>query len=275
MHLDPPESHALAAGAAAARSVEAEPPRVVSAQAGGLLGGEYLANEGKTLDVRDRVRARRGADRALIDEKHAIELPPDIASLEPETARRERVPRYDGIENVDDEAALAGAGDPRHARDETERKAHVDVLEVVLGDSLELDRAVVPALLFRHGRARPPAKEPFERFRFRGVRRARLLDRAAEEDLSAEAARTRAEVHEVIARADDIGIVLDDENGVAEIPEPPEHRDEPLVVGGVKPDRRLVEDVERVDEIRAEGVREIDALRLPPESVRVSLSRVI
>ena len=55
-----------------------------------------------------------------------------------------------------------------------------------------------------------------------------------------------------------------------------EHRDEPLVVGRVEPDRRLVENVERVDEIRAEGVREIDALRLPSrERARETVEREV
>ena len=55
--------------------------------------------------------------------------------------------------------------------------------------------------------------------------------------------------------------MLDDQHGVPLIAQLAQDRDEPLVVAGVQPDRRLVEYVQRVDERRTERRRKIDALR--------------
>ena len=57
-------------------------------------------------------------------------------------------------------------------------------------------------------------------------------------------------------------VVLDDEHGVAEVAKPLERRDQPVVVALVEPDRRLVEDVEHADELRADLRREPQPLRL-------------
>ena len=57
-------------------------------------------------------------------------------------------------------------------------------------------------------------------------------------------------------------VVLDDEHGVAEVAQPLERRDQPPVVALVEPDRRLVEDVEDADELRADLRREPEPLRL-------------
>ena len=57
--------------------------------------------------------------------------------------------------------------------------------------------------------------------------------------------------------------MLDDDHGIAEGGELAAELGEPRRVAGVKADGRLVEDVERADELGAELVGEVDALRLP------------
>ena len=57
-------------------------------------------------------------------------------------------------------------------------------------------------------------------------------------------------------------VVLDDDHGVAEVAQPAEQREQPVGVARVEPDGRLVEHVERVDQARAQGVGERDALGL-------------
>ena len=69
-------------------------------------------------------------------------------------------------------------------------------------------------------------------------------------------------VDEVIRDGDHVGVVFDDDHGVALIAELPKDRDQPLVVARVQADRRLVEHVERADQRRTERRREVDALRL-------------
>ena len=75
-------------------------------------------------------------------------------------------------------------------------------------------------------------------------------------------ARARAHVDEIVGRAHHLLVVLDDEHGVAEVAQPLERRDQPLVVALVEPDRRLVEDVEDADQLRADLGREPEPLRL-------------
>jgi len=64
----------------------------------------------------------------------------------------------------------------------------------------------------------------------------------------------------VVGGADYIGIVLDDEDGVAEVAEGFEDTDELGGVSGVEADGGLVEDVEGADEAAAEASGELDAL---------------
>ncbi len=62
--------------------------------------------------------------------------------------------------------------------------------------------------------------------------------------MAAEFAGTGAEVEEMVGGADDVGVVLDDEDGVAEVAEVLHDADEFGSVTGVEADRGLVENVE-------------------------------
>ena len=87
-----------------------------------------------------------------------------------------------------------------------------------------------------------------------------LGGRALGDDVSAEAAGAGAEVEDIVGRADGVFIVLDDEDGVAEIAEADEGLDEPAVVPLMKADGGLVEDVEDTAEAGANLRGEADAL---------------
>ena len=137
--------------------------------------------------------------------------------------------------------------------------ADVDVLEVVLG------RAEQPDLL-------PGAAPPRRRHRNRQLlaqvlrrQRSRLVhqpvERAGEDDAPALLAGAEPEIDDVIGDLDHVGVVLDDEHGVALIAQLPQDRDQPQVVARVQADRRLVEHVQRADQRRAERGRQVDALR--------------
>ena len=62
------------------------------------------------------------------------------------------------------------------------------------------------------------------------------------------------------AASNRVGIMLDDENGVAEIAQRFEDVDQALGVARMQANGRLVEDIERADEMRAERRGELDAL---------------
>ena len=83
-----------------------------------------------------------------------------------------------------------------------------------------------------------------------------------DDDLAAVLARARTDVDDVVGDADRLLVVLDDDHGVAEVAQPHQRVDQPLVVALVQADRRLVEHVEHADEAAADLRREPDALRL-------------
>ena len=82
------------------------------------------------------------------------------------------------------------------------------------------------------------------------------------DDVAAVLAGARAHVDEPVGGAHHLLVVLDDEHGVAEVAQPLERADQLVVVALVEADRRLVEDVEDADELRADLRREPQALRL-------------
>ena len=89
-----------------------------------------------------------------------------------------------------------------------------------------------------------------------------VLDRARHDDLAAVLARARPDVDDVVGDPDRLLVVLDDDHRVAEVAQPHERLDQPLVVALVQADRRLVEHVQHADEPAADLRREPDALRL-------------
>ena len=82
-----------------------------------------------------------------------------------------------------------------------------------------------------------------------------------EKQIAAEFAGAGAEIDHGIGCFDGVGIVLDDEHGVAQVAKRFEDVDQALGVARMQADRRLIENVERADEMRTERRGELDALR--------------
>ena len=79
-------------------------------------------------------------------------------------------------------------------------------------------------------------------------------------DVSAETTCSRAEVEHIVGMANCVFIVLDDEDGVAEVAELFQRLDEARVVALVQSDRRFIEDVQNPAQTRADLCGEADAL---------------
>ena len=164
------------------------------------------------------------------------------------------------VEDVVHERALARAGDARDRDEHAERHAHVDVLQVVLARALHHELLALRAAAVRgHGDAALAREEL-------AGERARLGEDVPEgtlrDDVAAVLARARADVDDPVRAADGLLVVLDDDDGIADVAHAEERADEPRVVALVEADRRLVEDVEDAHEARADLRREPDALRL-------------
>ena len=268
-HLDLEIARALARLAAPAGDVEAEGAGGVAALPRSGSVGEDAPDLVVRLHVRHRVRARRAADRALVDEHHVVErlaagercrtrrrVSPRccLAECSPVSLRLERA-----IQHVVHERALARA---RHAGDRghrAERDAEVDALEVVLARAGE--RRATAARRGRRVSGSGISRAPVRYWPVSGLSATRDIG-PAKTTLAALLAARGPELDHVVGGADRLEVVLDDEHRVAAVAQPQQQREQPVHVARVQPDRRLVEHVQRVDELRAERVGEADALRL-------------
>ena len=127
-----------------------------------------------------------------------------------------------------------------------------------------------------HGRDRDaaPAAQVLAGERIARVRD--LLGRAARHYLTAVHTRARPQIDHVIGLPDRVLVVLHHKHRVAEIAQPDERVEQPLVVTLVQPDRRFVEDVHDAHETRPDLAREPDALRLAAgEGLRAPIKREI
>ena len=89
-----------------------------------------------------------------------------------------------------------------------------------------------------------------------------VCDRARVHDLATVLAGARADVDHAVGGADGVLVVLDDDQRVAEVAQPGEGLDQPVVVALVQADARLVEHVEHPDQPGADLGGQPDALRL-------------
>ena len=90
----------------------------------------------------------------------------------------------------------------------------------------------------------------------------RSVGRALGDDLAAVDAGARPHVDHLVGGADRLLVVLDHDHRVAEVAQPPEGREQPVVVALVQADRRLVEHVEHAGQPRADLRGQPDALAL-------------
>ena len=90
VHLQPVRAVPLAGFAAAARDVEAEPARLVAAAFGFGQLREQVADVVEDLDVGAGIRARRAADRRLVDGDQLVEMLEPLDPLVPARVRLRR-----------------------------------------------------------------------------------------------------------------------------------------------------------------------------------------
>ena len=213
------------------------------------------------VGVRRRVRARRAADRLLVDLDHLVEdLDPLDAGVRARLDPRAVEPVRERLEDdLVHERRLAGARDAGHADELADRELDVDLLQVVLRGALDEERAAVLVAPLGH-RDLARAREELPRDRLPVP--LDLPRRAFRHDLAAVQAGAGPHVDEPVGAAHHLLVVLDDEHRVADVAQPLERVDQPRVVALVEADRRLVEDVEDADELRADLRREPQPLRL-------------
>ena len=262
VHLDLDRAVAGAVLAAAALDVEREPARLVTAGLG--LGGlgEQLADAVEHPGVGRGVGPRRPPDRALVDVDGLVDVlePGDLAVPTGHVLGRVQVPGQRLGQDVVDQRALARPGHPGDGHHAAERELHRHVAQVVLGRALHAERLAVARA--PDGGHRDAAASGQVRTGQRLLVGQQLLHRARHDDVAAVLTRAGADVDDVVGGADRVFVVLDDDQGVAQVAQPDERVDQPPVVALVQADARLVEHVQDADQARADLRGQPDALRL-------------
>src|SRR5882724_2255956 len=260
IHLDAAETVALAGFAAAALHVEAEAPGAVAALARFGEHGKEIADGGEDAGVGGGIRTRRAANGRLIDLDDFV----DLISAENFTMGRGRLRRAiellreGAIENVVDKRGLAGAGDAGDDGEHTERERDVDVFQIVGTRAENLDGFAIGAAAFFGDGNFGGAAEVLAGEGFRGGFDLRRL--ALGDEVATGVARAGSEVHHKVGAADGVFVVLDDEDGVAEIAKMLKGTEKARVVASVQADAGLVKDVKNAAQARADLRGEANAL---------------
>ena len=245
-------------------------------RASGVCGHE-VADLAEELRVRRGIRARRAADRRLVDVDDLVDQleAVDAIVLAGRVDGVVEVPRQRLVEDVVDERRLAGAADAGDGDEDAERDLDVEVLEVVLPRAADDELVAV-----RPGGARAGTSicaSPRRYFAVSELGKVLICSSVPSATICAAVhAGARAEVDDVVGGLDRLLVVLDDDDRVAEVAQLEERLDQLAVVALVQADRRLVEHVEHAHQLRADLRRQADALRLAAgERGRVAVERQI
>ena len=244
VHLDFEQAVTRTRLAAAALDIERETARAVAARLGIRRLGEQVADVVEHARIGRRIGARRASDGRLVDVDDLIQiLDADEFVVRAGTGLctvQLRCQLF--VQDFVDERGLARTRNTGHTGERAERNREIRVLEVVHRTALDRDAlAVAFAPDFGH------RNEFFARKVLSGdgfVAFEQLVDRALEHDLAAVAARARTDIHNVVSREHGVLVVLDHDERVAEVTQPPQGRKQLVVVALVQTDRRLVEDIQ-------------------------------
>ena len=262
VHLDLDLAVALAGLAAASRHVEAEAPRAVAARLRLRNAREERPQVVPEPNIGGRVGARRAPDGRLVDIDDLIDLVEPLELLvRPHKARG----MMDGVgerrcQRIGNKRALARARNARHHGEGAELDLRRHVLEVVGARPGDLKAAALGfAPLFRQANHAPARKVGAGE---RAGARHDFLRGTRAHDLATVLSRPGAHIDHEIRSADGVLVVLDHDDGIAQVAKALKRSDEPLVISLMQADRRLVQNVQDAHETGADLRGKADALRL-------------
>ena len=262
VHLNLHKAVAAAGLAAAALDVEGEAARPVAPGLGLRRGGEKVADVVEEARIGGGVGARRLADGALVDADDLVEVLDTLEAVAAAGPHPGTV-QLSGQRLVDDlvdEAGLAGAGHAGDAGKGAEGDVHIDAPEVVLPAAEDLEAVAVAGPPHGGDRNFLRAGEVLAR---QGLGAGHdVLQRTLGHHVTAQDAGPGADVNDLVCGAHGVLVVLDNDERVAEVPEVLEGIQELVVVPLVQADGRLVEDIEHAHEAGADLGGQADALAL-------------
>ena len=264
VHLDFDETVSGAGLAAPALDIEGKTPRFIPAQLRVLRRCKQVADIGEKTRIRRRIRARRPADRALVDVDDLVEVCKtrdavrfSRAYLPPVQLRAEGF-----LDNLRYQARLAAAGHAGDAGDRSQRDIHVDAFEIVFRSAFYGQEVPVPLPACFRDRDPFRAAEVLSR---NGVRAGHdRFGRARADDRPSVHTRAGADVHDPVRRADGVLVMLYDDERVADIGQVAQRAQELFVIALVQADARLVENIQNAHKGGADLRGKADALALAP-----------
>src|ERR1035437_5383017 len=159
-----------------------------------------------------------------------------------------------------DQRGFAGAGDASDGDQHSERDFDIERVDVV-GRGSAQDEAFTAGRAAARGDGNGELAGEIAAGERSGVG-FYFRENALGEEFAAQLAGSGAEVKQVVGGAEDVGVVLDDDDSVAQVAQLFQDVDETGGVAGVEANGRLVEDIERADQLRAERGGKLNALRL-------------
>ena len=260
MHFDFLDAFAGARFAAATFDIETKSPCLVPAELGLGGGGEEIADVGEDSCVGGRITLGRAADATLVDDNGFVEMldaEDGLGGAADVFGTIELGEEFAGEDGID-EAALPTAGYAGYADEAAKRDVDGEVLEVVLCCIYNLDLLTTPLpALCGHVDRLTPGEVGAGDAVWVGHE---LLRGALADDLTAVLTGSWPYVDEVVGATHDVFVVLDDEDGIAEVAELFESFDEFVIVPLVEADRWFVEDIEDALELTADLGGKADAL---------------
>ena len=253
VHFDFDDAVALAGFAPSAFDVKGEPPRRVAARACFLGAGEEFTDGGEDAGVGGRVGARCAADGRLVDVDDFVEVIQSFDAFVGGGVVAGAVDVFGGGfgQGFVNQRGFAAAGDAGDAGEEADGDVQGEVFQVVAAGADEVDLSLeVARRAFCGDGDGFAAGEVFAgervgvRFDFGG--------RALGDDAPAVDAGAGADIDDVIGGADGVFVVLDDDDGVAQIAQADEARQQAGVVALVQADGGFVQDVHHADQSRAD-----------------------
>ena len=209
-----------------------------------------------------RVGAGRAADGLLVD---ANDLIHELKTLHPVALARTvagtvQLTGQRLVQDLVDQAGLAGTGNAGHTDELPQREPDINVAQVVFPGTFHGQKIpIAGAAGLGHGNALAAGKiiagdAPL------GL--TDILHGTRRHDLAAVNARAGAHIHDIVRAAHGILVVLDHDDGITEVPQVLQGRNELVVVTLVQADAGLVQHIEHAGQCTADLGGEADALAL-------------
>ena len=151
---------------------------------------------------------------------------------------------------------------PAHSgyhRHDIKRETHVDIFQVIMHGAFYLDVIVPRPSLHRNGNAFSAGKI-FGSITTLGIYQS--FYRTLIDDFSSQTPGLRADVDDIIGRADNVFVVLDDNYCITQLLKPTQNLNKQSGIARMQPYTRFVENIKRTDQTATQRCRQIDTLAL-------------